>query len=164
MVALPSTPVIPHALPSGSVTFLFTDIEGSTRLWERDASTMWSALDRHNAILDEAIRAHGGYHFKTIGDAFQAAFADPAAAVAACVDAQRALNAEPWPETGPVRVRMALHRGAAEPSPTGDYLAPSLNRLARILAAGYGGQVLLSVAAREAISDRLPDGVTITSL
>jgi predicted ATPase/class 3 adenylate cyclase len=164
MVALPSTQNIPHAPPSGVVTFLFTDIEGSTRLWERDASTMWSALERHNAILDEAIRAHVGYHFKTIGDAFQAAFADPAAAVAACVDAQRALDAEPWPETGPVRVRMALHRGAAEPSPTGDYLAPSLNRLARILSAGYGGQVLLSVAALEAIGDRLPDGVTVISL
>ena len=90
---------------------------------------MWSALERHNAILGEAIRAHDGYHFKTIGDAFQAAFADPAAAVAASVDAQRALDAEPWPETGPIRVRMALHRGPAEPAPTGDYLAPSLNRL-----------------------------------
>ena len=74
------------------VAFLFTDIEGSTRLWERDATTMWSALEWHNAILGDAFRAHGGYHFKTIGDAFQAAFADLTAAVAACVDAQRALS------------------------------------------------------------------------
>jgi len=146
------------------VTFLFTDIEGSTRLWERDRATMRVALERHNAILAAAIRAHGGYHFKTIGDAFQAAFPDPVAAVAACVDAQRALGAEPWPETGPVRVRMALHRGPAEPLLDGDYLAPSLNRLARIISAGYGGQVLLSSAVREAVGERLPDGVTAVSL
>jgi predicted ATPase/class 3 adenylate cyclase len=146
------------------VTFLFTDIEGSTRLWERDATTMWSALERHNAILGDAIRAHGGYHFKTIGDAFQAAFADPAAAVAASVDAQRALDAEPWSETGPIRVRMALHRGPAEPLSTGDYRTPVLNRLGSILSAGYGGQVLLSAAARDAIGDRLPEGVIAFSL
>src|SRR5215213_8248837 len=164
MVAVPSTPIIPFAPPSGLVTFLFTDIEGSTRLWERDRTTMRVALERHNAILAAAIRAHGGYHFKTIGDAIQAAFADPVAAVAASVDAQRALDAEPWPETGPVRVRMALHRGPAEPSPTGDYLAPGLNRLARILSAGYGGQVLLSSAVRETAAERLPDGVTAVSL
>ncbi len=125
---------------------------------------MWRALDRHNAILGEAIRAHGGYHFKTIGDAFQAAFAGAGDAVAACVAAQRALAAEPWPETGPLRMRMALHCGAAEPSPNGDYLAPSLNRLARLLATGCGGQVLLSAALRDAVSDELPDGVTAISL
>jgi predicted ATPase/class 3 adenylate cyclase len=146
------------------VSFLFTDIEGSTRLWERDATTMRSALERHNAILTTAIRAHGGYHFKTIGDAFQAAFVDPTAAAAASIGAQRALAAEPWPETGPMRVRMALHRGPAEPLPTGDYLAPVLNRLGSILSAGYGGQVLLSAAVREAIGERLPDGVGVLSL
>jgi len=146
------------------VTFMFTDIEGSTRLWERDATTMRSALERHNTILATAIRAHGGYHFKTIGDAFEAAFADPDAAVAACVDAQRALSAEPWPETGPIRVRMALHRGPAEPLPTGDYMAPALNRLASILSTGYGGQVLLSAAVREAVGEQLPDGVIALSL
>ena len=146
------------------VTFLFTDIEGSTRLWERDATTMRAALERHNAILAAAIRAHGGYHFKTIGDAFQAAFADPVAAVAACVDAQRALDAEPWPETGPLRVRMALHRGPAEPLPTGDYMAPVLHRLGSLLSAGHGGQVLLSSAVREAVGERFPDGVIALAL
>jgi len=150
--------------PSGTVTFLFTDIEGSTRLWERDAGVMWRALDRHNAILGEAISAHGGYHFKTIGDAFQAAFARAGDAVAACVAAQRALEAEPWSETGPLRVRMALHCGAAEPSPNGDYLAPSLNRLARLLATGYGSQVLLSTALREVVGEHLPAGVSAISL
>src|SRR5215213_415801 len=164
MVAVPSTPIIPFAPPSGLVTFLFTDIEGSTSLWERDRTTMRVALERHNAILAAAIRAHGGYHFKTIGDAFQAAFADPVAAVAACVDAQRALDAEPWPETGPMRVRMALHRGEAEPSATGDYQAPVLHRLGALQAAGHGGQVLLSAVAREAVGEQLPDGVIAFSL
>ena len=152
------------SLPVGTVTFLFTDIEGSTRLWERDAGRMWPALERHNAILGDAIRAHGGVHFKTVGDAFQAAFASPVAAVAACVAAQRALETEPWPETGPVRVRMALHLGEAELSPAGDYLAPSLNRLARLLSAGHGGQVLLSAAVRDVVKDRLPAGVSAISL
>jgi predicted ATPase/class 3 adenylate cyclase len=164
MIAAAASPVTPRALPAGIVTFLFTDIEGSTRLWERDTAAMWAALERHNAILGEAIRAHGGYHFKTIGDAFQAAFADPVEAVAACVDAQRTLDAETWPETGPVRVRMALHRGPAEPLPGGDYLAPSLNRLSRILSTGFGGQVLLSSAVWETVAARLPDGVTGISL
>jgi predicted ATPase/class 3 adenylate cyclase len=152
------------ARPTGNVTFLFTDIEGSTRLWERDAAVMSRALARHNAILAEAIRAHGGHHFKTIGDAFQAAFADPAAAVAAAVEAQYALAAEPWPETGPLRVRTALHCGVAEPTPAGDFLAPSLHRLSQLLSTGFGGQVLLSNAVREAVGARLPDGVSVISL
>ena len=151
-------------LPSGTVTFLFTDIEGSTRLWERDATAMWRTIARHNAILGEAIRRHDGHHFKTIGDAYQAAFADPAAAVAAAVDAQRALAAEAWPETGIIRVRMALHQGAAQPGGDGDYLAPSLNRLARLLSTGYGGQVLLTAIVRDAVADRLPAGVALRSL
>jgi predicted ATPase/class 3 adenylate cyclase len=161
---LPPEPRSARSAPSGLVTFLFTDIEGSTRLWERDAAVMARALARHNYLLGEAIRAHDGCHFKTIGDAFQAAFADPAAAVAAAVAAQRALAAEPWPETGPLRVRMALHRGQAEPAPSGDYLAPSLNRLARLMAAGHGGQVLLSRVMWEAAGECLPDGVSGLSL
>jgi predicted ATPase/class 3 adenylate cyclase/Tfp pilus assembly protein PilF len=150
--------------PSGTVTFLFTDIEGSTRLWEHDAPRMWEVLGRHNAILGDAIRAHHGWHFKTIGDAFQAAFADPADGVAAAVAAQQALHAEPWPEKDLIRVRMGLHIGPAEPTPSGDYLAPPLNRLSRLLSAGYGGQVLLSSALREALGERFPAGVTAISL
>jgi predicted ATPase/class 3 adenylate cyclase len=153
-----------RTLPSGIVTFLFTDIEGSTRLWERDAAVMRRAIERHNAILAQAIAAHSGHHFKTIGDALQAAFADPVAAVAAAAAAQRSLEAEPWSETGPLRVRMALHRGQAVPLADGDYLAPSLNRLARLLAAGYGGQVLLTQSVWEAVGAALPDGVTTRSV
>jgi predicted ATPase/class 3 adenylate cyclase len=150
--------------PRGTVAFLFTDIEGSTRLWERDAAAMERALARHNEILDAAITAQGGVHFKTIGDAFQAAFRDPGAALAAAVDAQRALAAEPWPETGPIRVRMGLHVGEAEPDAAGDYLAPCLNRLSRLLAAGYGGQVLVSDAVQQRVHHRLPAGARLRDL
>jgi len=151
-------------LPSGTVTFLFTDIEGSTRLWERDTAVMERALARHNAILNAAITGQGGVHFKTIGDAFQAAFRDPGAALAAAVDAQQALAAEPWPETGPIRVRMGLHVGEAEPDAVGDYLAPCLNRLSRLLAVGFGGQVLVSAAVQQRVRDRLPAGVGLRDL
>jgi predicted ATPase/class 3 adenylate cyclase len=150
-------------LPDGIVTFLFTDIEGSTRLWEHDPDLMWKALARHNAILGDAIATNRGAHFKTIGDAYQAAFADPVDAVRACVDAQLDLAMEPWEETGPLRVRMALHAGPATPL-NGDYLAPCLNRLSRMMSTGYGGQVLVSEAVRNHIRDRLPDGVTMREL
>jgi predicted ATPase/class 3 adenylate cyclase len=150
--------------PQGIVTFLVTDIEGSTRLWERDADVMWRAVERHNTILSEAIRAHQGHHFKTIGDAYQAAFPDPAHAVAAVVAAQRALVAEPWPETGPIRVRMALHLGEATPNHAGDYQAPALSRVNRIISAGFGGQVIASDALRTVAADHLPEGVTFQPL
>src|SRR5262245_50416884 len=104
-------------LPRGTVAFLFTDVEGSTRLWERDPAVMRQALDRHHAILDAAVTAHDGILFKTIGDAVQAAFPDVHSAVTAAVDAQRSLYAESWAGTGPVRARMAIHVGEAAPSP-----------------------------------------------
>src|SRR4051794_27082020 len=98
--------------PSGTVTFLFTDIEGSTRLWERTPAAMTAALDRHHELLRQAILSHGGYIFQTVGDAFHAAFATAPAAVAAAVTAQRALQAEPWNLPTPLVVRIALHTGA----------------------------------------------------
>ena len=131
-----------QAYPDGTVTFLFTDIEGSTLLWERDRDAMRRAVDRHLAIIGDAVAAVGGVHFKTIGDAVQAAFHTAPDALAAAVAAQRALLAEPWPE--PIQalpVRMALHAGTAR-AVQGDYLAPALNRLARTLAeAGVGTAV-----------------------
>ena len=152
--------------PRGTVAFLFTDIEGSTRLWERDPAAMRRALERHNAILGAAIAAHGGLHFKTIGDAFQAAFPDASSAVAAVVEAQRALAAEPWAETGPLRVRMAIHVGEATPTDRErpDYLAPALNRLARLLSTGYGGQTLLTDVARGLAAASLPENVSLRDL
>src|SRR4030065_2653387 len=101
--------------PTGMVTFLFTDIEGSTPLWERDPQDMQAAVDRHNAILTQSIQHNAGQVFEFIGDAFEAAFIQPQAAVSAAVAAQRALTAADWSGTaGPLRVRMGIHTGAAE--------------------------------------------------
>src|SRR5687767_14986267 len=97
------------ALPTGTVTFLFTDIQGSTPLWEREPEQMRAALARHDALLRAAIEAHGGQVYKLIGDAFQAAFSDAGAALAAAIAAQRALAVAAWPTSVPVCVRMGLH-------------------------------------------------------
>ncbi|MDQ3693856.1 MAG: tetratricopeptide repeat protein [Chloroflexota bacterium] len=152
-------------LPSGVVTFMFSDIEGSTRLWERDANAMRSAVARHDDIMATVIAHHGGALFKHVGDAVQAAFADPVAAVRAVAAAQRSLAAEPWSETGPLRVRMALHLGEAAPNAAGDYhQVACLNRLARLLATGYGGQVLLSDPMSRVTADQLPAGSSLRDL
>src|SRR5437867_2897259 len=100
-------------LPSGTVTFLFTDIQSSTQLWERDPAAMSGALARHDSLLRAAIEAHGGFVFKTVGDAFCAAFSTAPDGLAAALAAQRALRDEAWDGTGPLLVRMALHTGAA---------------------------------------------------
>src|SRR5215207_4268431 len=151
-------------LPSGTVTFLFTDIEGSTALWERDRAAMETAVERHLTLLDAAIASHHGIHFKTVGDAVQAAFSTAPDAVAVALDAQRALVQERWPESvKSLRVRMALHTTAATPQ-GGDYLAPGLNRLSRLLAAGHGGQVLLSLATQDLARDALPPRATLRDL
>ena len=119
-------------LPRGTVTFLFKDIEGSTALWERDRQAMANAVDWHLALLRAASESHDGAFFKIVGDAVQAAFPTSPDTVAAALDAQRTLIAEEWGAIGPLRVRMALHAGQAEPR-NGDYLASSLNLLARLL-------------------------------
>ena len=131
----------PH---TGTLTFLFTDVEGSTALWERNPKAMSEALSRHDEILRTAIEAHDGHVFKTVGDAFHAIFSSAPDTLEAALEAQRALLREEWQETGPLRVRMALHTGAAEER-AGDYFGPSLNRVARLLSAGRGSQVLLSL-------------------
>src|SRR5215210_362725 len=140
----------------GKITFLFTDVEGSTSLWEREPKAMSEALSRHDEILRTAIEAHNGYVFKTVGDAFHATFSAAPDALQAALEAQRALLREAWGPTGPLRVRMALHTGVAEERDE-DYFGPSLNRVARLLSAGHGGQILLSLATREAVGDGLPD-------
>src|SRR5262245_8725255 len=131
------------SLPSGTVTFLFTDIEGSTSRWEHHPEAMRTALARHDALIRAAIADYGGHVVKTMGDAFHAAFARAPDGVAAAAAAQRRLQAESWGEIGDLRVRMTLHTGAAEER-DGDYYGPPLNRAARLLATGHGGQVLLS--------------------
>jgi predicted ATPase/class 3 adenylate cyclase len=153
--------------PRGTVCFLFTDVEGSTRLWQAHPEAMHRGYVRHDAILRGAISRHGGVLYKTIGDAVQAAFSTSPAAVAAALEAQRALAAEPWEAVGlpePLRVRMALHAGPVEPDASGDYRSPVLNRLGRLLGASHGGQVLLSLATYELARDHLPDGAGLRDL
>src|SRR5438552_61285 len=133
-------------LPTGTVTFLFTDIEGSTKRWDKYPQAMQVAFARQEAIQREAIRVNGGYAYKMIGDAFQSAFPTALLALQAAIHAQRALSTEQWPrEIGELRVRMALHTGVSEERGS-DYVGPALNRVARLLSAGHGGQTLLSEA------------------
>ncbi len=151
------------APPSGTVTLLFTDIEGSTRLWEANAAAMRAALARHDALLRACIEGHNGHVFKTGGDAFCAAFHTASDALGAALEAQRALHREPWPEGAKLRVRMALHSGAVEVR-AGDYFGAPLNRVARLLAAGHGGQTLLSEATHDLCRDHLPPLASIKAL
>jgi predicted ATPase/class 3 adenylate cyclase len=150
-------------LPSGTVTFLFTEIEESTALWERDREAMRAAVERHFALLRAAIRTHGGVLFKTVGDAVQAAFATAPAAIAAAVDAQRALLAEEWGGIEPLRVRMALHAGEAMMR-EGEYHGPLLNRSARMLGIGHGAQILLSETVATLARDGLPPETDLREL
>lgn len=150
--------------PSGTVTFLFTDIEGSTRHWEEQPEAMSAALARHDAILRQAIEAYSGFVFKTVGDAFCAAFPTPHYALAAALNIQRMLISEDWPtQVGQVKVRVALHTGVTEER-EGDYFGQPVNRVARLLAAGHGGQVLLSLSTQELVRDNLPSGVSLADL
>ncbi len=150
-------------LPTGTVTFLFTDIEGSTRLWERCPEAMRVALARHDVLLRDAIEGHNGCVFKTVGDAFCAAFPTAPEAVHAVLEAQFALLKEEWGETGPLKVRMGLHTGEAEERDN-DYFGQTLNRAARLQAIAYGGQMLVSQATFELVRDRLPEQVTLHPL
>ena len=158
----PLPPARPAALPTGTVTWLFTDLEASTQLWERHPQAMPAALARHDALLREAITLHGGTVVKATGDGIHAAFARAPDALVAALAAQRALQRAPWGETE-LRVRMALHSGAAEERGS-DYYGPAVNRAARLLAAGHGGQVLISAATQELVHDHLPAGVDLRDL
>lgn len=143
------------ARPTGTITFLFSDIEGSTARWQQDRGAMATALGRHDALMRAAIEQHGGYIFKTVGDAFCAAFATAPRTVAAALDAQRALLADDFSAVGGLPVRMALHSGDADER-DGDYFGPAVNRVARLLAIGHGGQVLVSGACAELVHDQMP--------
>jgi predicted ATPase/class 3 adenylate cyclase len=148
--------------PSGTVAFLFTDVEGSTALWERDRAAMATAIEHHFALLREATAAQDGVLFKTIGDAIQAAFPTVPKAVTAAIDAQIALRRADWGDLGHLRVRMAIHAGEGTPR-DGDYLSPALNRLSRVLATGYGEQILLTDTART-LATTLPVGYALQDL
>jgi len=149
--------------PTGTLTFLFTDIEGSTKMWESNVPAMQVALARHDEILRGATEQHGGYVFKTVGDAFCCAFRTAPDALEATLEIQRRLLSSEWEGTGPLRVRMALHTGAAEER-DGDYFGPPLNRVARLMSTAHGGQVLLSLPAQELVRDQLPAETTLRDL
>src|SRR5450755_1831770 len=150
-------------LPTGTITFLFSDIEGSTARWERDRNAMSAAIVRHDVLLRSAIESHGGYVFKTVGDAFCAAFHTAHDAIKAALDAQSALSREDFSAVGGLRVRIGLHSGQVDER-DGDYFGPTVNRVARLMAVGHGGQVLISAATAELIKEGLPRGATLTDL
>jgi predicted ATPase/class 3 adenylate cyclase len=145
------------------MTFLFTDIESSTRTWERRPDAMPASLARHDELMHLAVKTAAGRVFKHTGDGICAAFPNASAAVAAAVAAQQALHAEDWPDTGPLRARMALHTGAAEHRGS-DFFGPTLNRTARLLDVAHGGQVVLSLVTAELARDDLPSDVDFLDL
>ena len=146
-------------LRSGTVTFVFTDIEGSTRLLERLTERYAETLSAHRSIIREAFDSRGGRELDTQGDAFFYAFERARDAVAAAVAAQRALATHDWPEGEEVRVRMSVHTGEPVVGEEG-YVGIDVHRAARICSAGHGGQVLLSAATAALVSGALPEGVT----
>ena len=157
------TPV-PARFPSGVVTFLFTDIEGSTKLWERSPDVMRDALSDHDRILRDAVAANEGVVFKAVGDAFCCAFAVPEKAVRASIDAQRSLQGRQWPgDLGGLRVRTGIHSGSAVQRDD-DYFGPTLNRTARLMSIAYGEQILVSAATEALLRDVLTDDVSLRDL
>jgi LuxR family transcriptional regulator, maltose regulon positive regulatory protein len=151
------------ALPTGTVTFLFTDIEGSTQLWERHPQTMRVALAHHDRLLRQTVEAHHGILFKGVGDGIYAAFAHAPDAAAAARAVQSSLEATDWGELGRLRTRVAIHTGVAELG-GGEYYGPTLNRTAQLVAAGHGGQVLVSSMTAQVLRDQLPADMTLRAL
>src|SRR5262245_56200974 len=143
-------------LPRGAVTFLFTDIEGSTRLVKQLRGDYGEVLAAHQQMLREAFDKHGGHEIDTQGDAFFVAFASAREAVLAAVEGQRALSGYPWPNGASVKVRMGIHTGQAAPV-DGRYTGLAVHRAARICAAGHGGQVLVSQATETLLEDEEED-------
>jgi predicted ATPase/class 3 adenylate cyclase len=157
-----SSQIAPVAQVS-DIVFLFTDIEGSTERWDRHAEAMTHALRLHDTIVRGAIEEHGGCVFKTIGDAFCAAFAHGQGALAAAIAIQRRLGAADFAAVDGVRVRVALHAGSADERDS-DYFGPAVNRVARILSIGHGEQILLSQAAAELVLPHFSDAIELRDL
>jgi predicted ATPase/class 3 adenylate cyclase len=149
--------------PSGIVVFLFSDIEGSTRRWESHAAAMRDALRLHDAIVRSAIEGRRGYVFKTIGDAFCAAFWTIEEALEAAIDVQRRLASEDFKAVGGLRIRMAIHAGETDER-SGDYFGSAVNRTARLLGAGHGGQILLTGVAADFAMAAPPAGISLRRL
>ena len=152
-----------QSAPSGTLAFLFTDIEGSTQRWETARSAMQSSVERHEALIREAIDRHHGYVFKTVGDAFCSSFTNARDALLAALAIQAALGSEDFSAVGGLAVRIGVHAGVAQER-DGDYFGPAINRVARLMSIGHGGQVLLSNAAYELVKDDAPERTAFTDL
>jgi len=151
-------------LPSGTVTFLFTDIEGSTKLAQEHPAEMPALLARHHEILNQAIEVHNGYVFQVVGDSFSASFHSASDALNAALNAQRALQSEAW-TPAPIKVRMGIHTGMAHLNDENQYSGyATLASTQRIMSAGHGGQILLSGVARELVRDTLPTNTELFDL
>src|SRR3982074_1214167 len=152
-------------LPSGTATFLFTDIQGSTTLVQRLGLERWTKLlDTHNQLLREQWSAHDGHEIKTEGDAFFVAFETATQAIAAGAAAQLALPGHPWPDDATIQVRMGLHTGEAHLVGDNDYVGLDVHRAARIAATTHGGQVVISESTRALAAGDLPEGVSLIAL
>lgn len=151
-------------LPSGTVTFLLTDLEGSTRLWEQDPEAMKSAMIRHDELVEKAIVANQGDVFARMGDGMAAAFATARDAIFAAAAIQRALSEEPWRTPRPLRTRIGLHTGEAVIVGDTGYASLPINRCSRLMAAAHGGQVVISGATEVLVRDQLPEGMTLIDL
>src|SRR5712692_5826429 len=164
LAAAPSGPP-GSALPSGTVTFLLTDVEGSTRRWDRNPVAMRQAMAGHDEVLGRLVGAHGGTQVESgrEGDSVLAAFTRASDAVASAVAMQRELAAQTWPEGADMHIRVAVHSGEAELR-DGHYYGPAVYRCARLLATGHGDQVLLTQATRDLVVDALPEGVGLRDL
>ena len=154
------------ALPAGTVTFMLTDIAGSTRLWEAAAVGMAEAVADHYQLLEEAIARHGGVQpvEQGEGDSVVAVFARASDALVAALEAQRELSRRPWPEGIDLRVRIALHAAEAQLRDEGNYFGVALSRCARLRAIAHGGQTLLSRAVHDLVVDHLPEGAALVDL
>src|ERR1044071_9413552 len=159
-----------NQFPTGTVTFLFTDIEGSTRLAQEHPKEMPELLARHNAILNQSIEAQHGFVFRIVGDSFSAAFDTASEAVSAAVEAQRKLQTAVW-SPAPIRVRMGIHTGSAHVVQARDdpqgaeyegYATLALTQ--RIMSVGHGGQILLSQITHDLVKEELPDGTELREM
>ena len=154
------------SLPQGVVTFLLTDVEGSSRLWEADAAAMRAAMSLHDELVERAVGASGGVRpvEQGEGDSVVVAFGHASQALACALELQRGLRAAQWPVGCELRVRVALHSGEALSRDAQNYVGPALNRCARLRALAHGGQTLVSRATYELVAERLPRATSLTPL
>ena len=150
-------------LPAEILTFLFSDLVESTFLWEKYPEAMQVALSRHDQILRDSIGQHGGKIVKSTGDGVMAVFNSPTEALFTAIATQKAMQSEAWQDTDPLMIRMGLHTGKAQYRQD-DYYGSTVNRAARLMSIGHGGQILLSGATWELVKEDIPEGITVENM